>query len=410
LFPSRPGALVLGSDFKSLGVVRSLGRRGIPCAVVDSLPRSAWFSRYVARRFRWRGHLCGPAFLDFLLELAVREDLTGWVLIPGQDEALELVAQNSDRLSHAYRLVTQPWELLRWAHDKRLLNLAADEVCLPHPHTWYPGNEDELQQLDVLFPAIIKPASSIDLQYRLGRKALPALDRDELAASYRVAARVVPPEQIMVQEIVPADGQYSVAAFCVDGRIASAMTARRTRQFPIDYGLGSSFVEAVEVPGLIAKAEKLLFRLRISGMVEVEFIRDSRDGEHKLLDVNPRPWGWHTLCIAGGLDFPFMTYELAFGRLPAAVLPAYGLRWIRLLTDAPAGLQSIRAGILTPGAYVHSLWGRNVFSVFDLRDPMPSVGDLAVVLCRVLQRAANRRTLPELSAGRGPIRGEKVAG
>jgi hypothetical protein len=105
-----------------------------------------------------------------------------------------------------------------------------------------------------------------------------------------------------------------------------------------------------------------------------------------------------------------MTYELAFGRLPATVLPEYGLRWIRLLTDGPAGLQSIRAGILTPGAYMHSLWGRNVFSVLDLRDPMPSVGDLAVVLRRVLQRAANRRRLPDLSAGSSPIRGEKVAG
>jgi D-aspartate ligase len=407
---AQPGVLVLGSDFKALGVARSLGRRGIPCALVDNLPRSAWFSRYVARRYRWRGHMCGPAFLDFLLELGVREDLTGWVLMPAQDEALELVAQNWERLSHAYRLITQPWEVLRWAHDKRLLNQAADEVGLPHPHTWYPRNEDELQRLDVLFPAIIKPASSIDLQYSLGRKALPARDRDQLAASYRAAAQVVPPEQIMVQEIVPAAGQYSVAAFCVEGRIASAMTARRTRQFPIDYGLSSSFVEAVEVPGLIAKAEKLLSRLGVTGMVEVEFIRDSRDGEPKLLDVNPRPWGWHTLCIACGLDFPFMTYELAFGRLPAAVLPTYGLRWIRLLTDAPAGLQSIRAGILRPGAYARSLWGRNTFSVLDLRDPVPSVGDLAVVLRRVVQRAANRRRLPDLSAGPGPIRAEKVAG
>ena len=35
-----PGALLLGSDFKALGVARSLARRGIPIALVDDLPRS----------------------------------------------------------------------------------------------------------------------------------------------------------------------------------------------------------------------------------------------------------------------------------------------------------------------------------------------------------------------------------
>jgi len=406
---AQPGALVVGSDFKALGVVRSLGRRGIPCAVVDSLPRSAWFSRHVVGHYRWRGHMCGPAFLDFLLRLADQDGLAGWMLMPAQDEALELVAQNWERLSQTYRLVTQPWELLCWAHDKRLLNQAADEVGVAHPRTWYPRNEDELQRLDVLFPAIIKPASSIDLQYSLGRKALPARDRGQLAASYRAAAEVMPIERIMVQEIVPTTGQYSVAAFCVDGRIASAMTARRTRQFPIDYGLSSSFVEAVEVPGLIELAQKLLSRLRFTGMVEVEFITDSRDGEPKLLDVNPRPWGWHTLCIASGLDFPLMTYELAHGRLPAAAAPVYGLRWIRLLTDAPAGLQAIRAGVLSPGDYVRSLWGRNVFSVLDFRDPLPALGDLAVALNRIIRSAANGRSLHDLSAHPGPTRTGKIA-
>src|SRR5947209_1045321 len=47
---SGPGVIVLGSDFKALGVVRSLGRRGIPSVIIDTLPRSAWFSRYVTKR------------------------------------------------------------------------------------------------------------------------------------------------------------------------------------------------------------------------------------------------------------------------------------------------------------------------------------------------------------------------
>lgn len=46
------GAIVLGSDFKALGVVRSLGRQGIPSVVIANQRCSAWFSRYVVKRFK----------------------------------------------------------------------------------------------------------------------------------------------------------------------------------------------------------------------------------------------------------------------------------------------------------------------------------------------------------------------
>ena len=64
-----PGVVVLGSDFKALGVIRSLGRHGIPAIVVDSQPRSAWFSRYVTRRVSWQGSLEDPALADYLVQI-----------------------------------------------------------------------------------------------------------------------------------------------------------------------------------------------------------------------------------------------------------------------------------------------------------------------------------------------------
>jgi len=115
-----PGAVVLGSDFKALGVIRSLGRRGIPGIVIDNLPRSAWFSRYVTRRFAWDGPMEGDAFLNFLLRIAKEHHLEKWVLFPLQDEVVEFVARNTEQLAKVYQLVTQDWEVIRWAHDKRL--------------------------------------------------------------------------------------------------------------------------------------------------------------------------------------------------------------------------------------------------------------------------------------------------
>ena len=71
----RSGALLLGSDFKALGVARSLGRHGIPSVVVDRVPRSAWYSRYVTKRFLWPEALDDPRLVPFLLDCARTEGL-----------------------------------------------------------------------------------------------------------------------------------------------------------------------------------------------------------------------------------------------------------------------------------------------------------------------------------------------
>jgi D-aspartate ligase len=382
-----PGAIVLGSDFKALGVVRSLGRQGIPSIVIDNLPRSAWFSRYVVRRFHWHGSMDDTAFFDFLLQISQKHSLEQWVLFPLQDEVVEFVARNAHELGQTFRLVTQGWDIVRWACDKRLTHRLAQEAEVPYPKTWYPTSEEDLNTMEIAFPVIIKPAISIRLQNATRLKALPANNYEELLSQYRFATTIIEPDQIMLQEIIPGDGrnQYSVASYCKEGHTLIHMSARRTRQYPIDYGLSSSFVEAIEVPGLFEPAEKLLSSMRVSGMTEVEFKYDVRDGQYKLLDINTRPWGWHTLCIACGIDFPALQYYDVLGQVPSSYIPRYDYRWVRMLTDIPAAIQEVRAGNTTPLAYLHSLMGKIVFSVFDWRDPLPTLGDFAIALFRYMK-------------------------
>ncbi|GAC1381205.1 MAG: hypothetical protein NVSMB33_07740 [Ktedonobacteraceae bacterium] len=380
---------MLGSDFKALGVIRSLGQRGIPSVVIDNTPRSAWFSRYVIKRFTWSGCMDNDAFVSFLLNIGKKYHLEQWILFPTQDEVVQLVACNTSQLAQVYQLVTQDWSIVQWANDKRLTYRLAEETGVPYPKTYYPVNEDELANLDITFPVIIKPAISVKLQYTIHRKALLASSYEELLTEYRSAIKNIQPNEVMVQEIIPGDGrtQYSVATFCKEGHIIISMTARRTRQYPIDYGLGSSFVEAMQVPDIFELAEKLLLSMRVSGMVEVEFKYDQRDQQYKLLDINVRPWGWHTLCIACGLDFPYMQYCSALGQeqLPSSAKPHYDHHWVRILTDIPAGLQEIRAGITTRRAYLKSLLGKTAFSVLDWRDPLPVLGDFYIACSRAIQ-------------------------
>jgi predicted ATP-grasp superfamily ATP-dependent carboligase len=278
----------------------------------------------------------------------------------------------------------------------------AEEVGVGAPRTWYPKASGDLDAMVFAFPVIVKPAISVRLQYVLRLKALPARSLSELHRQYDRAASILHPDEIMVQEIIPGGGsqQYSVATYCRDGEPIVGMTARRIRQYPIDYGLGSSFVRAVEVPELFEPAAKLLRFMRVTGMAEVEFKQDPRDGRFKLLDINVRPWGWHTLGGVCGLDFPYIQYrDLIEQQAPASLSPRYGRQWVRLLTDLPAGFQEMRAGTLSPFAYLRSLIGRNTGSVFDWRDPLPAFGDLGSALARSLQSshgaAMSEATRPE---------------
>jgi predicted ATP-grasp superfamily ATP-dependent carboligase len=384
----RPGALVVGSDFRALAVARSLGRRGIPTALVDNLPRSAWFSRHVSARFRWNGVMHGAPFVEFLLGLAADRGLCGWLLFPMYDEAVEMVARERAALATAYRLTTPPWDAVRCAADKRLTYEIAAEVGVAAPRTWCPGSAAELRSLDLPLPAIVKPANSSALQAAARLKALPGRTIDELAAAFERAARLAGGEPLMVQELIPGGGaeQFSVALLCRRGEVLVAMTARRSRQYPVDFGLGSSFVEAIEVPELLPPAAALVGRMGLSGMVEVEFKRDPRDGGWKLLDVNVRAWGWHGLCRACGIDFPYLQYLEALDRPLPECRPTYGRRWRRLLTDLPAALTEMRRGTLSAPAYARSFIGPTERSVLDLRDPLPAAGDVAVAVWRLARR------------------------
>jgi len=306
---------------------------------------------------------------------------------------VEAIAQHHGTLGATFRLVTPEWAELEAVHDKRMLNALADAAGVARPATWTPSDETELAALPVEYPVIVKPAVSMQMQQAIGCKALLARGSQELVEQYRRANTAAGSDGLMVQELIPGRGesQFSVAAFCVEGRIVAAMTARRLRQYPYDFGLSSSFVEAVAVPGLIESAALLMGQTRISGMVEVEFKRDPRSGVFKLLDVNVRPWAWHSLCAACGLDFVLMQYRLAVGELVPAAQPDYGSRkWVRMVTDLPAVFQELRAGSLTLGGYLRSLRGSVSFSVLDLRDPLPMAGDIGVTAVRMLRRKLGR--------------------
>jgi D-aspartate ligase len=370
------GAVVTGASYRALAVVRSLGRRGVPVRVVRSDEHAvAAASRYAGAPLAWP--LEGPesARVDYLLEIAERDGLDGWVLIPTHDEEAALIARHHARLAECYRLTTPPWEILRAAYDKRRTHVLGAQLGLTQPWTAFPEGSDDLVCAHGHFPVVVKPAYKQAANRLTMDKAWRADDPEALRRRYDEACRLVDPAILMLQELIPGDGaaQLSFAALCRDGEVLAALTACRTRQFPMDFGRASSYVETIDDAGVERDARCLLAAMRFTGLVEVEFKRDERSGANLLLDVNPRPWGWQSLCGRAGVDFPYLLWRMAAGEdvTPARGVP--GVHWVRMSTDLLAVAGELRAGRLSPAAYLRSLRRPLEFAIFARDDPLPSL-------------------------------------
>jgi D-aspartate ligase len=380
---ARPaGALVLGADYRGLGVVRSLGRRGVPVWVLRAPGEPlASMSRYAQRSVPWPSG-DEASRVAFLCSLAEDEGLQGWALIPTADETAALVGRHHAALARHFTHTSPPWDIVRWAYDKRRSNALAERVGVPVPRTCYPSTAEEAATVDVSFPAVLKPAVKESPNRLTVAKAWRVDDRDELVHRYAEACTLVDPATLMVQELVPGGGesQFSFAALCVDGEPLASLTARRTRQYPADFGRASTFVETVDCPDIVEPSLRMLREIGFTGLIETEFKRDPRDGVLKLLDMNPRVWGWLTLCGRAGVDFPYLLWLHVCGEQVPAAHARPGVGWLRVSTDTPTAVKELLARRLPLREYLRSLRRPRESAIFAWDDPRPGVSELPLLV------------------------------
>jgi D-aspartate ligase len=131
---------------------------------------------------------------------------------------------------------------------------------------------------------------------------------------------------------------------------------------------------------------RLLTAIRYTGLVEVEFKRDWRDGQFKLLDLNPRVWGWHTVGNRAGVDFSYLLWLLMCGEPISETQAHPGVRWVRMSTDFPIAALEILRGRLSVRDYLHSLRGPIESAIFTIDDPLPGLLELPLIIYVLYKR------------------------
>lgn len=375
------GAVIIGGEHPGLAIARSLGRRGFPVVVIDDQHSISKFSKYTTRVVRAADLRDPQRTVDSVLEIGHRYGLKDWVLFPTRDETVMAFSLHRNQLAEFFRVTTPEWESTRQVWDKNNTYKLAEMLGIPAPRTWTVQSIEELPSLYLRLPLAIKPAVKENFFYATGVKAWRAETPQQLHELFDAAAHNIKLSEIMIQEIIPGDGncQLSYCAFFRHGSPHSVLTAKRLRQHPREFGRAATYVETADLPEIEELSQRFLRAINFYGLAEVEFKQDSRDGQYKLLDVNARAWGFHGLGQVAGVDFPYLLFADQLGLPVEPCRGRTGVGWLRLLTDVPTSMSDLFRGYLSPRSYLQSLHRTKTESVFAWEDPLPSLAEFALL-------------------------------
>ena len=381
-----------------LGVIRTLGRLGVPVHVVhEDVLAPAAASRYVHGRWQWN-----PGLDDLDRIQAGLARLAQWigrpaVLLPTDDAGALFLAEQGARLRRWFLFPAPTPDLPRRLADKHSLYMLCRERGMPTPLTAMPTSSAEVWSFvdTVGLPLVVKRSRPWQPPGTVQRLSTALLrTRDDVASLVAVwpgggsdTAPAGPGGEagsgLMLQEYIPGgkEADWFFHGYCdADSICRPAFTGIKERSYPAHAGL-TSFGRSVENERLRADIEQLLRDLSYRGVLDLDLRRDARDGRFRLLDFNPRLGAqFRVFEDGGGIDVARAAYlDLTCQPIPAQqprsdrrfvvenydLLAALGYRgrgeldlrtWIRSLRSvdetawfarddlAPFGLMCLRTG------------------------------------------------------------------
>lgn len=380
------GALVIGGHTQGLGIIRMLGEKNVPVCLMDKTGVNvARYSRYCDWFIKapQAAYETEENFVEFLVSACEEQGLHGMIIYPTDDLVVSYLSRNKKELSRYYTIWTPAWDVIEHCYNKRLTYQLAEKIGIPCPKSYFPANAGDIERIsgEVDYPVIIKPAVMHEFYHQTGSKVFLCKDRGELLEGYAKAVKIIDPSEVIVQEIIPgpAANLYSFGSFYKGAGQVAYVIGRRARQIPMDFGKASTYVELFDEPGICEPSLKLLNALRYYGLSEVEFKYDPRDGMHKLLEINPRTWKWHSIAGLVGLDLPYMLYcdLLGINDPDGKIKPgiSHGGKWIDLYTDLYVSTAEVVKRNMSIGGYVRSAKGPKVMGDLSLADPMPFIAE-----------------------------------
>jgi predicted ATP-grasp superfamily ATP-dependent carboligase len=369
---------VISADHGALGIVRSLGRLGIPVYVVASDPQtSSFYSRYCRGKFVLDIDTAPEEkSLQFLLEVSKKIGGSP-ILIPTDDGSATFVADHADALRSSFQFQDQLPRLFNSLNSKKEMHFQAKKHGLPTPEAVFPQSRADVLNFlpGATFPIMLKAIYGAQLWGAAGQKMFIVRSEAELLDKYDQLEDPSNPN-LMLQEYIPGgddtiwmfDGYFNNESDCL-----FAITAKKIRQYPISRGstsLGISLQnETVERATI-----EFMKKVRYKGIVDIDYRYDARDGVYKVLDINPRIGSSFRLFVStSGMDAARALYADFTGQPVEPGRLQEGRKWFVEDQDLASSVDYYKSDRLKAGEWLSSFRGVEEAAYFALDDLWPCV-------------------------------------
>jgi D-aspartate ligase len=341
-----------------LGVIRSLGRLGVPVYGVHEGPWApAAASRYLSGRLFWQPNAADvDRVLSGLQRLAERIGQPS-VLLTTDDAGAIFLAEHGRELRRWFLFPDPPGDLPRRLAGKYSLFEVCRELGMPSPQTVTPSSLQPAREFAsaVGYPLIAKLTTPWTKGSGLRSTSVLA-SQEELDHAYQTCAKSG--AGLMLQEFIPGGPGHDwfFHGYCdASSMCRPAFTGVKERSYPADAGL-TSLGRSVPNEELRDQVTALLAKLGYRGLLDLDIRLDERSGEYNLLDFNPRLGAQFRLFRdTAGIDVAMAAYlDLTDQQIPYGE-QVNGRGFLVENYDPMSALAQMRAGRLKPQAWIASL-------------------------------------------------------
>lgn len=403
-----PAAVVMNMFYTGLGIATSLGENGVPVIGLTS-QRGVYgnFTRYAKIVFSPDSRHEPEALLEYLLRLG-GELGHGTVLFPTRDDDVIFLDRFREQLGRLFKLEIPASAALTQCLDKWKTYQAARRAEVPTPRSWLIDNAGQIRLAlpEISFPCVLKPVEAYHWRAGRnwdivgGRKAFAVSSAEDLMANYAVIERAN--HLALIQEMVPGGDDCLVIAACYMGtgsHLVAGFNTQKLVQEPEGFGSGC-VVQTADLPELFEPTVRLLQELRYTGIAEVEYKRDARDGQYKLIEINPRPWDQHRLGKACGVDLVYLAYRDLAGMEVSKVETRFAAqKWIADDAFLAATLRLLWHRDPKLKRLFGSTRGRKIHGIWSAKDPLPFLAYFTLLVFPKLLRLGVQAIWSSLLAG-----------
>jgi predicted ATP-grasp superfamily ATP-dependent carboligase len=337
-------------------------------------------------------------FVEAVLAVCARERID--TIFPSNDPWIYVFAKNRERFTaHGILIPVPDYETVTKPLDKHRTVECAEEVGFPAPLSFLPDGERAIRRIATELPPpwVVRP------RFTTGGRGLAIVETEQklLDTAREVAARHGRP---MVQEYIPGKGKQNFyLVMDRTGAPRSVFTPRVTRVAGRVFRNSTAACESAPPHPLTEQAVGLLRHVGWWGGATIQTKVDARDGQPKLMEINPRLGThlWYRTEL--GINEPLLCLQIARGE-PSAPRPevpigclllqpiedaagtvvelvdlaAFRLR-TGLLRKRPMDASSPPAGLAKiAGAWRDEYFARrdrrfSPYFRYGLRDPLPSL-------------------------------------